>query len=59
MYLSGDVDYQRVDQLLAMIWTDKRDVKLLSTLHDTTMVDTEKVNPKTYEPIIKSALVMN
>ena len=59
MYLSGDVDYQRVDQLLAMIWTDKRDVKLLSTLHDTTMVDTEKVNPKTYEPIIMSALVMN
>ena len=55
---SGYVDYQRADQLLAMIWTDKRDVKLTSTLHVATMVDTGKVNLTTNEPIIKLVLAM-
>lgn len=41
-----------------MVWTDKRDVKLLTTFHDTTMTDTGKVHPVTKEPIVKPQVVV-
>ena len=38
----GDSDYRHTDVLLAVKWFDKRDVTILSTIHEERTISTEK-----------------
>lgn len=41
-----------------MLWQDKRQVNLISTMHDTTEAESGKVNRATNEPILKPKLIL-
>ncbi|XP_065917271.1 piggyBac transposable element-derived protein 4-like [Dysidea avara] len=53
----GEIDYYHSDELLALTWHDKRDVRMLSTVHTPVIVDTNKVHHKTKETICKPQCV--
>lgn len=55
----GEIRYRRAGKLLAMIWTDKRDVKVLCTFHDTYLALTGKMDRQTAElPVMKPKFVL-
>lgn len=45
----GEVDCHCSNELLALAWHDKRNVRMLSTVHNTNTVATSKVNHETGE----------
>jgi hypothetical protein len=53
----GEIEYQHTDVLLALKWFDKREVTMLSTIHEPKMVYTGKTHYETNEPIQKPASV--
>ena len=56
----GDIQFRSTKKgLLAMVWRDKRDVRLLSTFHSAKMVDTGKKDRRTGAPIVKPELVID
>ncbi|CAF4318460.1 unnamed protein product, partial [Rotaria sordida] len=48
---SGQQVYKSTDNMLALKWYDKREVTMLSTIHQPQMRFTGKNNPKTKQPI--------
>lgn len=55
----GDINYRRAGKLLAMIWTDKRDVKLISTLHNTSVAPTGQTDRQPELPVMKPQLILD
>ena len=49
----GQQVYQTTGELLALKWMDKREVHILTTLHEPVMVETEKNDKKTGRKITK------
>ena len=45
----GEIDCHCSDELLVLTWHDKWDVRMLTTVHNTSVVPTNKVNHKTGE----------
>ncbi|XP_050316027.1 piggyBac transposable element-derived protein 4-like [Anthonomus grandis grandis] len=56
---SGEIEYMSTDRLLALKWKDKREVRMLSTFHNSDMKDSGKVNRTTKEEIRKPVCVLN
>lgn len=54
----GDVVFRQRQNLLALKWTDKRDVSLLSTKHTASMVITNKLDANG-QPVVKPACVLD
>lgn len=54
----GDCHARCTDTLLAVKWHDKREVHMLSTIHDPIMVATGKIDRKSGEPIFKPECVL-
>ena len=55
----GDVVRRSSDKgLLALVWRDKKDVRMLSTMHTAELVNTGKVN-RDGEPIMKPKCVLD
>ena len=54
----GERVFRSGDSLLALVWKDKKDVKMLSTMHSSSMEDTGK-NDKSGNPIEKPSCVMD
>jgi len=54
----GDVKFRRSGKLLALTWHDKRQVSMLSTLHDATVTDAAKTDRVTGETIRKPSVIM-
>ena len=55
----GDSIFKRAKETLAMIWHDKRDVTMLSTIHTNTFSDTQKKDHTTGENIRKPDIVLD
>jgi len=55
----GEIDCFHSDELLALTWHDKRDVRMLSTVHTPVIVETNKVDHKTKEKIRKPQCVVD
>jgi hypothetical protein len=55
----GQIESKHRGPLLALKWCDKRDVHMLTTLHDDLMTQTSKINHKTGEPVIKPQCVLD
>ena len=55
----GESDYRHTDVLLAVKWFDKRDVTILSTIHEARTISTGKIHWKTNEQIQKSVSVID
>lgn len=51
--------FKRSKELLAMLWFDKRDVTMLSTIHTNSFSDTQKKHPVTGENIQKPDIVLD
>ncbi|CAF0814755.1 unnamed protein product [Didymodactylos carnosus] len=56
---SGQMSYYNTNKLLYMKWTDKRDVHMLSSIHQPNMTTLEKINPKTNQNIVKPDCVLD
>lgn len=54
----GDIDFRTKNGMLAMVWKDKKEVKMLSTVHTPEMVDTGKKD-RNNEPIMKPKIVLD
>ena len=54
----GERIFRSSDSLLALVWKDKKDVKMLSTMHSSSMEDTGK-NDQSGNPIEKPTCVMD
>jgi len=54
----GGTDYRNTNILLVIKWFDKREVTILSTIHEAKMMNTGKVHWKTNEQIQKPASVI-
>ena len=55
----GDSNYRHTDVLLAVKWFDKRDVIMLSTIHEARTISTGKIHWKTSEQIQKPVSVID
>ena len=53
----GEHTFRTANGIMALIWKDKKDVKMLSTMHTSEMVDTGK-NDKHGNLVVKSACVL-
>lgn len=51
--------FRRRENLLAIKYHDKRDVHMLSTIHEAKLVVTDKINRRTNEPIMKPAAIID
>ncbi|CAF3603311.1 unnamed protein product [Rotaria sordida] len=56
---SGQQVYKSTDNMLALKWYDKREVTILSTIHQPQMRFTGKNNPKTKQPIRKPISIID
>lgn len=59
MWSSGDIEFYRAEELLALTWMDKREVTMLTTMHTASMEDTGKVDRVTNRPIRKPKVVLD
>jgi hypothetical protein len=57
--LAGEVQSVTSDSLMAIKWCDRRDVRMLSTLHSDEIVNTGKRDWKTKEPIMKPKCIVD
>ncbi|XP_071479178.1 piggyBac transposable element-derived protein 4-like [Diadema antillarum] len=55
----GESFFKRCKELLVMLWHDKRDVTMLSTIHSSSFSDTQKRDRVTGEPIQKPDIVLD
>lgn len=55
----GEIIFRRCEDLLVMVWKDKTDVSLISTMHRADMVTTGKVDRTTNGPVQKPQLVID
>ena len=55
----GTVQLMKSGNLLAVRWHDKRDVNMLTTVHEGKMIDTGKENYMTYQRIMKPDVVQD
>ena len=55
----GDSGYRHTDILLAVKWFDKRDVTMLSTIHEARTISTGKIHWKTNEQIQKPVPIID
>jgi hypothetical protein len=53
----GDTVFCRKGDVLLLVWKDKRDVRMISTIHDTSVSNTGKKNRKTGEDIVKPVCI--
>ncbi len=53
----GNVVYKQVKNILAVVWKNKREVSLLSTIHNPSMVESLSRNPRTRQPTMKPECV--
>ena len=53
----GDTVFCRKGDILLLVWKDKRDVRMISTIHDISVSDTGKKNRKTGEDIVKPVCI--
>ena len=49
----GDIVFRRKGDCLLLVFKDKREIKLISTIHSAEMISTGKQNRKTKENIVK------
>ena len=56
--MRGERVFRSSDSLLALVWKDKKDVKMLSTMHSSSMEDTGKKD-KSDNPIEKPTCVID
>ncbi|CAH1973304.1 unnamed protein product [Acanthoscelides obtectus] len=54
----GDTDWRSSENLLAIKWKDRRDVVMLTSMHENRMVTLPKINRSTYENVIKPLCVL-
>ncbi|CAH2005722.1 unnamed protein product [Acanthoscelides obtectus] len=54
----GDTDWRSSENLLAIKWIDRRDVVMLTSMHENRMVTLPKINRSTYENVIKPLCVL-
>lgn len=55
----GTVQWQHTDTLLFIRWQDKREVTMLSTIHENTIMETNKIDQITGHPIRKPTMVID
>lgn len=55
----GECQRRKSDNILSVRWKDKREVNLLTTIHDGTMVNSGKVSHKTNAPLYKPDCVLD
>lgn len=54
----GQTEHQCNENMLAIKWHDKRDVRMLNTMHSNEMVTTDKIDRKSGETIVKPQCVV-
>ena len=54
----GDHEFKTANGVMALLWKDKKDVKMLSTWHTSEMVSTGKTNADG-NPIVKPSCVIS
>ena len=55
----GDSVFKRSKEIIAMLWHDKRDVTMISTMHSSAFSDTDKKDRATGETIRKPQIVLD
>lgn len=55
----GEIEFMSTDKLLALKWQDKREVRMLSTLHTSEIVATDKIDRSTNEAKRKPACIVS
>lgn len=55
----GDIIHKQANKIMAMRWQDKRDVTLLSTIHEPVMQVSQNLDPVTRAPINKPQCVID
>ncbi|XP_031338615.1 piggyBac transposable element-derived protein 4-like [Photinus pyralis] len=55
----GDIDWRCSDKILVMKWKDRRDVSMITTMHENKMVNLDKVDKVTGEPVKKPLCVVD
>ena len=53
----GNVVHKQAKNILAVVWKDKREVSLLSTIHNLSVVESVNRDPVTSQPIMKPECV--
>ena len=53
----GNVVHKQAKNILAVVWKDKREVSLLSTIHNLPVVESVNRDPLTRQPIMKPEYV--
>ena len=53
----GNVVHKQAKNILAVVWKDKREVSLLSTIHNLPVVESVNRDPLTRQPIMKPECV--
>ncbi len=53
----GTVVHKQAKNILAVVWKDKRNVSILSTIHNPSMVGSVSRNPRTRQPTMKTECV--
>uniref|UniRef100_A0A1Y1N5A9 PiggyBac transposable element-derived protein domain-containing protein n=1 Tax=Photinus pyralis TaxID=7054 RepID=A0A1Y1N5A9_PHOPY len=55
----GDVSWKSSEKMLVIRWKDRRDVTMISTMHENKMVSLEKKDRTTGEPVKKPLCIVN
>ncbi|XP_069168982.1 uncharacterized protein [Procambarus clarkii] len=58
-FVVGECQLRKCDQILSVRWKDKREVNLLTTIHEGTMVNSDKVHRVSKEPVYKPDCVLD
>ncbi|CAF1349211.1 unnamed protein product [Didymodactylos carnosus] len=56
---AGEKVSQFTDNLLYLRWYDKREINMLTTIHNDDMIRTEKINHITNEPVVKPRCIVD